>query len=715
MKRFVILVVSLVLAAAGPLWAQDSTKTKDNASAATMEDMVVTATRTEEPLRDVPGRVEVITRAQLMELPVETVDDALSYLPGVQVQRSYGLTSHSTTVSLRGMGNQQGRTLVLVDGVPQNTADMGSVNWNRLNLEDVDRIEVLKGPAAAIYGDNAMGGVINIITVKPTKYFQGSTTGSYGTNADWRFRAVAAGRTAENKTGLYARVSAMTHSNRGYTGTPYEQQDMWTRKSFIDEKTMNAKLGYDFTPRTNLEFQYTKDKQIVGEGEQIFAYLGKQRGYESDIWQGRFNFGYEDWSGMINAYFSDVHYGRVTESMKNNMLRNYSRTDVLVDRKNYGILTNLSRVWGPNTFTVGLDYKVGTMDGTDYARTAPFYFATDYGKLRNLGVFGQDQIRLLDDKLIFLGGLRYDSATTYDGHYDTSNPSKALYRYTQEYDDHTWDDWSPRISVKYFFMPNLSAYASYGHAFRAPILDDMYRTGMMMGKIKISNPELGPERSDSFEIGSDYSPVDNVKLSGSGYYSQVYDYMGSVTVGYDTVARMALMQPQNIGEVHIWGLELTAEYSPFKHQDIDLLRNLSLFGNYTYNESRVVQSSALPELKGKLVPYVPQNTFNVGFNWLNRFVNNRSVLQYIGSTHTDETNTTYNKIDAHAVINTKFWRDFDFLGPYGKNFVMSLTIDNLLDSRYYTIRSNSVSSSSVSASETYNEGRTMYLEMTCKF
>ena len=132
-------------------------------------------------------------------LPAETVDQALSYLPGVHVERPYGMTSQSSTVSLRGMGNQQGRTLVLVDGVPQNTSDTGSVTWNRLNLEDVERIEVLKGPAAAIYGDNAMGGIINIITVKPTKYFQGSTSASYGTNADWQMRGVAAGRVGPDR------------------------------------------------------------------------------------------------------------------------------------------------------------------------------------------------------------------------------------------------------------------------------------------------------------------------------------------------------------------------------------------------------------------------------------------------------------------------------------------------------------------------------------
>jgi len=715
MKRLVILMVSLLLAVPGSLWAQGATD-KADASATTMQDMVVTATRTEQPLKDIPGRIEVISRAQLKQLPVETVDDALSYLPGVHVERTYGMTTHSATVSLRGMGNQQGRTLVLVDGVPQNTSDTGSVTWNRLNLEDVERIEVLKGPAGALYGDNSMGGVINIITVKPTKYFEGSTSASYGTDADWQLRGVAAGRTSEDKTGVYARVSAWSHTNRGYTEVPYQQQTMWSRKSFLDEKAINNKIGWDLTPTNNLEFQYTHDEQTIGEGKQIFAYLGQQRGYTTDDWQGKFTFGYEGWSGLVNVYLNDIHYDRVNESI-GNTLASYSRTDSTVERTNYGFLTNISRVWGPNTFTAGVDYKDGIMDGNDYTRTAPWVFATDCGRLRNVGVFGQDQIRLFDEKLIFLGGLRYDNATTYDGYYATNgNRSPYFAKYNAQYEDHTWDDLSPRISAKYFFMPNLSAYASYGHAFRAPLLDDMYRTGYQMRSIKMSNPSLGPERSDSFEIGSDYQPVDNLKLSGSGYYSQVYDYMGTVTVGYDSTLRYNLMQVQNIGTVHIWGMELAAEYDPFKFMDIDLLKKMTLFANYTYNESRVVDSSERPDLNGKLVPYVPLHSFNVGYTWLNRFINNRVALQYIGTTYADETNTSYNKIDPHAIINAKLWRNFDFLGKYGENVTMSFTVENLLDSRYFTARNNSVSSpTSVNANETLNVGRTMYLEMSCKF
>jgi iron complex outermembrane receptor protein len=702
MRRLAVVVVCALLSLPVPLSAAQKAGAGTE-NQATMDDMVVTATRTEEPLKEIPGRVEVITQEQLKEMPVQTVDEALSYISGAHLERTSGLDSFKSVLSLRGLGNTQGRTLVMLDGVPLNTADMGDVNWNRLNLEDVKRIEILKGPAASVYGSNAMGGVINIITQKPTKMFEGRTSASYGTNADWNLRAVAAGRSSEDPQGFYIRASALSHTNQGFKNVPSEQTKWYTKNLFLDEKTFNGKVGWDLTESNNLEFQYTKDMQTAGEGKEMFAYNGVHRGYDTDAFQGKFTGSWEGWSGMINAYYMDEHYERCQESITDSLfgqssyLSSYSRIDSKVDRKNYGVLTNVSKEWGPNTFTAGFDYKVGTMDGTDYYRVTPFPFATNYGKIRSYGIFAQDQVRLLDDKLIFLGGLRYDNATSFDGHYDTN--LTGFSQYTAYYPDHTWDQWSPRASVKYFFRDNLSAYASYAHAFRAPVLDDMYRTGKMMGKTKISNPNLGPENIDTFEVGADYQPVDNLKLSASGYHSIGHDLQSYVSLSSTT------QQVQNLGEVKIWGLELNAEYEPFKHLDYDVWKKFTVFGNYTFNESRISQFSSDPTLVGKLLTYTPQNSFNLGFNWLNRYVNNQVAVQYVGKMFSDSTNTQAGAIDPHAIVNGKLWRNLDFLGNYGEKVTLSFTVENLLDSRYYISRNT----------DAWNQGRMMFLELTCKF
>lgn len=92
-----------------------------------------------------------------------------------------------TNVSIRGLaGDEQGRTLVLFDGIPINTSDEGSVNWNSIHIDNVQRIEVFKGPGSSLYGNSAMGGVINIISKRPVSPFSLNTSGSYGSLNTWK-------------------------------------------------------------------------------------------------------------------------------------------------------------------------------------------------------------------------------------------------------------------------------------------------------------------------------------------------------------------------------------------------------------------------------------------------------------------------------------------------------------------------------------------------
>jgi len=164
---------------------------KKEEKAVELKEVVVTATRTEKPMEDVPGRVEVLTSEDVQNFAISgmKVDEVLNLLSGINVIRPQGVMTLVPTTTLRGLSNEQARTLVLLDGVPINKADTGNVNFNRINLHEIERIEIFKGPASSLYGNNAMGGVINIITKRPEKKFEGKILASYGTYNTYAFRS----------------------------------------------------------------------------------------------------------------------------------------------------------------------------------------------------------------------------------------------------------------------------------------------------------------------------------------------------------------------------------------------------------------------------------------------------------------------------------------------------------------------------------------------
>ena len=158
---------------------------------ATMKPVVVTATKTEHSLGETTADVSVVTREQIEKMPANNVLDVMRTMPGVTVDsaRSFYGTSTNNKVIIRGMGGDDvnGRVLVLMDGLPVMTAGNNIFNWDTISLDTVERIEVVRGPASALYGSSAMGGVINIITRKPTENGFKTTLGTkYGRYNTWQ-------------------------------------------------------------------------------------------------------------------------------------------------------------------------------------------------------------------------------------------------------------------------------------------------------------------------------------------------------------------------------------------------------------------------------------------------------------------------------------------------------------------------------------------------
>src|SRR5882724_10805446 len=155
-----------------------------------LEPVVVTVTRMEQKVGEAPASVTVLTRDDIRQSASQTVDDLLRQVPGFSLfRRSSSLVTHPTTqgVSLRGIGpSGTSRALVLVDGVPANDAFGGWVYWNRIPLQGIQQIEVVRGGGSSAYGNYALGGVVQVITRRPTEraaFFEGS----YGTRDTMNF------------------------------------------------------------------------------------------------------------------------------------------------------------------------------------------------------------------------------------------------------------------------------------------------------------------------------------------------------------------------------------------------------------------------------------------------------------------------------------------------------------------------------------------------
>lgn len=223
-----------------------------------LDTVVVTATKTEKKIKDVPASVSVITANDLAKANIQTLDQALHYVPGMYVKESEGMMG--TKISLRGMSQSQ--VLVLMDGIPLNNGYSGGVNWSNIPIEIIDRVEITKGSFSSLYGTNAMGGVINIITKTDAKN-QTIAKGGVGGNGTTTSSFFTSGQSDNNKFHY-----VITYDKRdvdGYVNQP-EQLPGGLRYGKFTTKNENTgiKLIYDFSEGERLSLLRTESDYTYG-------------------------------------------------------------------------------------------------------------------------------------------------------------------------------------------------------------------------------------------------------------------------------------------------------------------------------------------------------------------------------------------------------------------------------------------------------------------
>jgi len=450
LSRLAIVTLGLVLVASGWTEAQENKEE----SVLELEKIVITATRTPHLLKDVPVSTTVITEKEIEQSGASTVAEALENVAGMRVT-AYGGPGSLATAHIR--GSAAGQVLVLMDGRELNPAAPGTVDLGLLPVQNIERIEIVSGPFSSLYGANALGGVINIITKPAPKKRQTQIGASSGTYKTSEYTLTHGGKLG--KTGYF--LTAKLGDSAGDR-----------ENSSCNETHATAKLTHQVDDSSGFSLLAGYSHRDSGvPGSTTYPTPSAQQ-------QNKRN-----WLDL--SYSKDLKGGArlLAKTFIEQDEICYQNPDVPGGQRDTtkdlasGVQIQYSLPWGRHFPTVGLELKedrvkVTTIDGTSRIGGPR--------KLDMVSLYLQDEMNL-SPRLTLVPGLRYDNPSAYAS------------------------QCSPRVSLFYFLGENTRLRASYGQAFRPPTANDLYwyeDWGWGMGLF--GNEDLKPEKSRGYELGLEH-------------------------------------------------------------------------------------------------------------------------------------------------------------------------------------------------------------------
>ena len=698
-----------------------------------LDEVVVTATRTEKSLENVPGDVHVVTKEQIEKRNIKTIDEALDTTAGVFDRRGKGFMDTQANIAIRGVPAAN-RSLILIDGIPRNDAYTGSVSWTG-PVGSVERLEVVEGPFSSLYGGNAMGGVVNIITKMPEKREVTLTTG-YGSSWDrgksmddlWKgylsygdkifdklsfFAAYGYESTNGYATNLVT-ASSCPAGTTGCTGTTdttgkihkYILGNTGDNRWWDDSIT--AKAAYDFSKvtkltvsfgRTRSEYNYdtpnTYLKNAAGQPVYLpnqYSFLSGNGGTEINSYavsfdteissaKVKFNFGVNDMNK--NWYTTPGSTGATTigggpGSLSSTPAQTY-----------YSDLQATFPVFTWNILTLGTAFKFDTAHNRTYnltswkdetTQTNMTYEAK--GTEDMYSVFLQDEISILNNLTAYLG-VRGDYWTTQDGY---ANQVGAV-GYPQSYNSRSDTGVSPKLSFVYKPFDLTTVRTSVGNAFRPPTVYELYRTWTSTtGTTYNSNPALTPETVTTWDFSVEQGLWKGAKVKGTYFENYFKDLIYLRTVSPTQQAYI------NAGKAETKGVVLEAEQKIY---------GFRLFANTTLlTESKIVSNSASPASVGKKLTYMPEHMYNAGAEYTYGPVMTSLTGIYVSKRYstdgnTDTVNNVYGSYDPYFLLNGKI--TYKII----KEAAISFSVDNILNRKYFSYYTC--------------PGRSWFTELTIKF
>lgn len=489
-----------------------------------LDDMVVTATRTESKMVDVPVNTTVISAEKIADRHYLDVADALKDVPGANVLDT-GVGAGEKKVVLNG----DDRVLVLVDGKRVNF-DMGAASgrssYDLKMLPDVsliERVEVIKGHGGALYGSDAVGGVVNIIT-KKMDHSYGKVSMGFGSQQARDAKAMYTVK--EGKTGVMVAASKYKQGYYKYKDVADKTTKRWNKDSDYENEKVSLKIAQELTDTSNLEFEYNYTK---ADGNVPYGYATTQSDKKTN------NFGLKyDWllkdkdAGYVQLYYNKYKF--LSSSTLEEKDKGFEVQQAITASEN-------------NKLVVGASYR--NAEASNDGRN----FAAKYNeKINNKALFVSDQWE-------FAPSWTLDAGVRYDKH--STAGSKTT--------------WSAGLNKK--FDENSHAYFNWGQVFKAPTLDDLYYNAYGM----YGNPNLKAEKGDTWTIGYGTKIADKTSLNVNYFQSKLEDAIKWVDIGnYESEVRNIAHQKKNGIEISVnhelndnWDLEASYTHVRVRNDNND--------------------------------------------------------------------------------------------------------------------------------------------------
>jgi outer membrane receptor protein involved in Fe transport len=607
-----------------------------------LEEVVVTGTTAKEPIRMIPRNVTVITSKDIAQAPSNNIVDLLAREANVNLQSFFGHDKQAG-VDIRGMGETSvSNVIVMVDGFRLNSPDVLGPDLTSVPLDQIERIEIVRGAASVVYGDGAVGGVVNIITKKAKKEPEARLYSSYGSFDTLDERASHGGQLGD----IYFNVNGAYYDTNGYR-----------KNGFLEKKDVAARLRYDLSEYVSVslsgsyhddeyglpgsvaiddinsrsrrddtdfpdDFGETTDRRVTGDIETDLGNWGVLR----------INGGYRLRSNDFVLAFNpleaeDEQVSEIDEDTKG------MDVDYMREYEVGGLL---------HTFQGGLDYYQ-----TDYVSERPDQQTRKNSDVYSLGGFFTNQMSLREDLTLHLG-YRYN---TYDGTYRTDDlqdlGSKQVWINGQESGE-TWHNDAYDVGLVYSFTEDTTLFASYATSFRIPNVDELAQ----------ADEALKPQKGKHMEIGARHRTTGFSELSFTLFRMEIDD-----EIFFDADRRLNRNYDE---ETERQGVEVDIKVYPTE--------SLYFWANYTYMTARFEDSDGF-------VPLVPRYKASAGAEWR---IFDPLLLgvtgTWVGSRRdgNDRGNEDFEKLDSYKVFDVRITYTY-------KGLKFFAGVNNAFDELYSTL------------------------------